>query len=102
MGNFNNGEAGMTDRYESIAKCIELAGNWAIGYQHKDIPETLAQARALLAELRDARAAAWMFWNEPDTQRHFTLTPELVGSHWQHRTPLYSHPPAALGEALHC
>ncbi len=40
---------------------------------------------------------AFMFWNEPDTQRHFTQLRETIGSHWSRIEPLYTAPQPALG-----
>lgn len=42
-------------------------------------------------------AVAWMFWNEPDTQRHLSVLEP--GNHWSTRIPLYAHQPPAASSA---
>jgi len=45
-------------------------------------------------------AVGFMFWNEPDTQRHLTTMRESIGSHWRNIVPLYAHPQAVDAEAI--
>jgi predicted DNA-binding transcriptional regulator YafY len=37
----------------------------------------------------DREPAGYIYWNEPDTQRHFSFTLEAIGSHWKNIRAVY-------------
>lgn len=66
--------------------------------EYREAVENCARHLLAFAGRPDAvpEPVAFMFWNEPDTQRHFSQIRETIGNHWTKIAPLYTVPPAPV------
>lgn len=64
--------------------------------EYREAVENCARHLLAFAGRPDAvpEPVAFMFWNEPDTQRHFSQIRETIGNHWTKIAPLYTRRPS--------
>ncbi|MCX7319238.1 MAG: hypothetical protein NT113_06995 [Hyphomicrobiales bacterium] len=72
-----------------------------VGYHAAAKMEGIARAalsRSASLPATSTEPVAFMFWNEPDTQRHLSLLRETIGSHWTQIVPLYAGPALTVNQ----
>lgn len=82
----------LADRIEArVAEAAKKYGFIRAAVHYDEAPIVITALRSYAAAQEQA-PVAFMFWNEPDTQRHFTQLRETIGSYWQNVKPLYTAP----------
>lgn len=70
----------------------------ASAYVAEDTDTAAVAAWNTRAAMPQGEPVAFMFWNDPDTQRHFSQLRETIGSYWTRIEPLYASPSLPVSE----